>query len=541
MERRHRAGEPREEARGAALAVGADTAVPHRNLVDLEIGNGLHLLAHELWEEFRDEHLLSARGALAGGDEFLEALGFSGEDGLGTVRLGEELRFHPVGLGELHQLDPVGFGLLLGADRVGRSLLDAAETFGLGIGLDDLAFLRDFGGHDDVRELGRALAFGTLLLGALFGDVGLLEHLGLGDLFRGGGEALGFGLGAAALGVRIRDVDLGGVFTLGRLGIRVGNGDPFVALGHGRADFTVTVGLGDLHLRFGDGLRGGFLSKGVDVARCVGDVLHVHVDESQANLLQLDLDSGGNVRDELVAVGVDLLDVHRRDDDAHLAKDDVFREFSDVLHRETEEPLGGVLHYPGFRGDPHGEGRGRVDADVLLGKGALKFDVDRQGRQVEVLVILDDRPDEGRATVITLRRLACADLPVDDEDAVGGTLLVSCGESDEHKKEDRDNRTDEDEVFEHGGAGGWVSGKEWFDDEGGASDHFDDLDFGSRGNGGHALVEGFGDGKAALDHHLDLAARFPLRGNGEVNGGDLADGVLVVERAAALQTHHRAH
>jgi hypothetical protein len=197
---------------------------------------------------------------------------------------------------------------------------------------------------------------------------------------------------------------------LGRLGIRVRDGDPLVALGHGRADFTVAVGLGDLHLRFRDGLRGGLLAEGVDVARGVGDVLHVHVDEAQADLLQLDLDPGGNVRDELVAVGVDFLDVHRRDDDAHLAEDDVLRELGDVLHRETEEAFGGVFHHPGLRGDPHGEGRGRVDADVLFGKGSLEFDVDGQGRQVEELVILENGPDEGRSPVVALCRLARADL-----------------------------------------------------------------------------------------------------------------------------------
>jgi hypothetical protein len=55
------------------------------------------------------------------------------------------------------------------------------------------------------------------------------------------------------------------------------------------------------------------------------------------------------------------------------------------------------------------------------------------------------------------------------------------------------------------------------------------------------LFKGFGDGEAALDHHFDLAARFSLRGNGDVDRRDLADGVPVVEGAAALQAHHRTH
>src|SRR5690606_26788398 len=151
-------------------------------------------------------------------------------------------------------------------------------------------------------ELGGALALGALVLGALLGDVGLLQHLGFGDLLGGGGETLGLGLGAAALGVRIRDLDLGGVLHAGRLGVGAGDGDALVALGRSGAALPVAVGLGRRDFCLGDGFRGGRLPEGVDVAGGVGDVLHVHVDEAQADFLQLHLDPGGDVGDELVAV-----------------------------------------------------------------------------------------------------------------------------------------------------------------------------------------------------------------------------------------------
>ena len=81
-----------------------------------------------------------------------------------------------------------------------------------------------------------------------------------------------------------------------------------------------------------DRAGGGFLAERVDVAGLIGDVLDVDVDETQADFSQFDLDAVGNVLDELVAVGVDFLDRHRGDDDAHLAEDDVLRQFLRPRH-----------------------------------------------------------------------------------------------------------------------------------------------------------------------------------------------------------------
>ncbi len=86
----------------------------------------------------------------------------------------------------------------------------------------------------------------------------------------------------------------------------------------------------DLDLGIVDGAGGGFPAERVDVAGLIGDVLDVDVDEAQADFPQFHFDAVGNVGDQLVAVGVDFLDGHRGDDHAHLAEDDVLREFLDL-------------------------------------------------------------------------------------------------------------------------------------------------------------------------------------------------------------------
>ena len=71
---------------------------------------------------------------------------------------------------------------------------------------------------------------------------------------------------------------------------------------------------------------------------------------------------------ELIPVGVDLLDVHSGDDQAELAEDDVLGQLLDLLELQAQQALGGVLHDPRLGGDAHGEAAGDVDADVLAGQ-----------------------------------------------------------------------------------------------------------------------------------------------------------------------------
>ena len=115
---------------------------------------------------------------------------------------------------------------------------------------------------------------------------------------------------------------------------------------------------------------------------------------------------GRDVRDQLVAVGVDLLDGMVAMTTRIWPKM-MSRASWRSLHAQAEQALGGVFHDAGLGRDADHEGRRGVDADVLLRERALELDVDRDRREVEELVVLDERPDERGAAVVATR----ADLP----------------------------------------------------------------------------------------------------------------------------------
>ncbi len=195
--------------------------------------------------------------------------------------------------------------------------------------------------------MGGLLTLGAGSLGLLLGGVGLLQGLGCGDLLGGGGDAGGLGLLLAALGVGHGHLHLGGVLALDGGGVGLGHLDALVAAGLGLADGAVAVLLGHVLLCVVDGLGGGLLAQGVNVAGLVGDVGDVDVDEAQADLLELALHVAGDGLQELIPVGVDLLDVHSGDDQAELAEDDVLGQLLDFLELQAEQALGGILHDPG--------------------------------------------------------------------------------------------------------------------------------------------------------------------------------------------------
>ena len=144
---------------------------------------------------------------------------------------------------------------------------------------------------------------------------------------------------------------------------------------------------------------------GLDVARLVGDVGDVDVDQHQADLLQLRLQRGLDVLQELLAVAVDVLDPHRGDHLPQLAEDDVARPACLIsVGVQAQQADGGVLHHFGVGADGHGEHAGHVDADVLDRQGALERDLDLHRLQAEEGVVLDQRQDEGGAAVDAARR-----------------------------------------------------------------------------------------------------------------------------------------
>ena len=219
------------------------------------------------------------------------------------------------------------------------------------------------------------------------------------------------------------------------------------------ADRTDLIRFGDGDLCIVDRFCRRFLPESDDVARFVGDVRHVDVDEAEADFFQLALDVAGDRLQKLVAVGVDLLDVHGGDDQAQLAEDDVLGELLDLVHFEVAQPFRRILHDGGLGGDADREDRRNVDADILPREGALQVYRNGQRRQIEVGKRLHERPDERRAAVDTLgaagvARLIRADFTVDDHDFIGRALFVA---GRDHKKQHDEHEHHNDDEYDDPG------------------------------------------------------------------------------------------
>ena len=104
-----------------------------------------------------------------------------------------------------------------------------------------------------------------------------------------------------------------------------------LALGLGDADLAHLLLLGDVHLGLLHRLRRRLAADGLDVARLVGNVGDVDVDQHQADLAQLRLQRGLDVVQELLAVAVDVLDAHRGDHLPQLAENHVLDLLLDLL------------------------------------------------------------------------------------------------------------------------------------------------------------------------------------------------------------------
>src|SRR5690606_37771727 len=118
--------------------------------------------------------------------------------------------------------------------------------------------------------------------------------------------------------------------------------------------------------------------------------------------------------EEALAVLVDLLDGERGDREAELTEDDLAGHVVDLRRGEPEETLGRVVHDRRIDADAHRERARHVDADVLQRERVAKIDVDGERGEAQVLVALDERPDERAAAVDAARALPLAHLTVDD-------------------------------------------------------------------------------------------------------------------------------
>ena len=152
---------------------------------------------------------------------------------------------------------------------------------------------------------------------------------------------------------------------------------------------------------------------------------------------------------ELIAVGVDFFDLHGGDDQTELTEDDVLGKLLNLAQTKTQQTLGGVLHDARLGGDTDRKTGGNIDTDVLTRQGVGQVYVDGNRREVEVLVILDDRPYKSRAAMDTFGRhalavLVVADFTVDNHDLVGRTFAVPRQDDSKHAEDQQSDDRESD-------------------------------------------------------------------------------------------------
>ncbi len=453
----------------------AVASLPHHDLVELDVrdrlrrrfGQRVDLVHQQKLERF----LRSARTI----DEHAECLCALRHDLIFAVRLRLEAEPYGLGLGvggELHLLrlrfrfdDPArllrlrrslerrallcfyAFGLCYRRARLGAVLRFLNRCLGLAA-----PSLRDLEGfcllHLEVRIRGRDLLLRLrltgdrarirlrhrdtlLLLGVLHRCLalegrGLLAHLLLLLELRDLHRLLSRGIGQADLAI------LFGVRHLHHL----------LAVRLGHADLTHLFLIRHVAARLLYRLRCGLLSDRLDVPARVHQIGDVHVDENQADLLELGREVSLDPGEQRVAVAVDLLDAHRRDDLAELAEDDVLRL---ALHQrrvvgDREESRGRVLLSLGVRSDGDGEHARHCHADVLRGERVLERNVDLQRREIEVGVFLDHGPDEGAAAGDHACRALAGHLAGDHEHLVRRAAPVARDEQEQESDYEREEK-----------------------------------------------------------------------------------------------------
>ncbi len=309
--------------------------------------------------------------------------------------------------------------------------------------------------------LGSLLPLGTGKLGVTLTLVSLLESLCCLNLFSGDCYSGSLSLLLATLGIGIGDVDLGGILTLDSQGIGGSRLDTGVPLGLCDpdvlvpvclclTDLTETVLLGNTLLGIIDGLCSSLLAESLDVAGLVTDIGHVDIDELQTDLAELSLHILADCSEELVAVGIDFLDVHRGDHKTELTEKNVGCDVLDVVDRKTKEALSCIRHAVGLGRDTDSEAARHIHADVLLGKCIGQVALDGNRLEVKECIILENRPDERSAAMDTScgrdrTAAVLSGLTVDDHDLVGRTTLVAfenCREC--HEQNDNDDKDDFD-------------------------------------------------------------------------------------------------
>ena len=150
---------------------------------------------------------------------------------------------------------------------------------------------------------------------------------------------------------------------------------------------------------------------------------------------------------ELLAVAIDILNVHRGNYLPQLPENDVLGLLFDMGRIESQKPNGRVLHDRRFDADGDGEDAGDVDANILNRQRVAQRHFDLDGLQTEIGIVLDDGEHEPAAAVDAQRRLAAADFAEDHQHAVAGTPLVALGhEEDDSEKSHQGHEHGEREI-----------------------------------------------------------------------------------------------
>ncbi len=241
----------------------------------------------------------------------------------------------------------------------------------------------DLGRDDDVGLLTGLITHGTHGFSISLSRIGLFQRFGLGHLFSSHRQPFRFGLFLPPVGIGIRHGDFGSILTFYGSGIGPGYFHPLFLHRLGLPDGTITVLLRHTDLGIVDRLGSSFLSQGLDIPRLVVDIRHIDVDQLQTDLLQLSLHIRGYRRQKLVAVAVDLLNIHGGHHQPQLSENDVLGQIADVGDRQPQQPLGCIGHDPFLRRNTHRKPRGHIHPDVLLTQGTGQVDLNRKGCQIE--------------------------------------------------------------------------------------------------------------------------------------------------------------
>ena len=344
-------------------------------------------------------------------------------------------------------LDTLRLRSHLRINRISLTLRRPAQFFSLGLRVNDSLLLLDLSRNHDIGLLGSLLPGSTCKLGTLLSLVSLLHRLCSLNLLGGNRNPGSLSLLLTPYRIRIRNGNLGIVLSFNSLCIGIssrnpgishslGNTDILVPVRLSLTDFTETILLGNTLLGIIDSLCRSLLSESLDIAGLIADISNIDIDKLQSDFAELRLDVCTDIGKELVAVRVDFLDIHRRDDKPQLTEKDISRDILDILDSQPEKSLSRIGHIVRLRRDSNGKSARHIHTDILLAERIGQIALDRNRSKIQKSIALEHRPDERSTSVDTLCRgrspaLVLSRLSVNHENFIRRTTLVASQNSGE--------------------------------------------------------------------------------------------------------------